>query len=139
MPQDIRHPTDLGLVNDARVATEKIIDVLHGARSSDEKKPRTYRECARRDYLRCAKNKRLGLKVFYKGRKKQLQYVSRNLRSINKLLEEVNLSVLPRGLYRSLLVATEISRQQTQMQRTKRHSISGRFVSLAQPQVRPIV
>jgi transposase, IS5 family len=139
VPQDIRHPTDLGLVNDARVATEKIIDLLHVARSSDEKKPRTYRECARRDYLRCAKNKRLGLKGFYKGRKKQLQYLSRNLRSIKKLLEEVDLGVLPRGSYRSLLVATEVLRQQAEMQRTKRHSISGRIVSLAQPHVRPIV
>jgi hypothetical protein len=139
VPQDIRHPTDLGLVNDARVATESIIDILHAARSSAEKKPRTYRECARRDYLRCAKNKRLGLKGFYKGRKKQLQYLARNLRSINKLLEEVDLSVLPGRSYRSLLVATEVLRQQSEMQRTKQHRISGRIVSLAQPHVRPIV
>lgn len=139
VPQDIRHPTDLGLVNDARAATERIIDILHAARSSGEKKPRTYRECARRDYLRCVKKRRLSLKDFYKGRKKQLQYLARNLRSINKLLEEVDLSVLRPRSYRSLLVATEVLRQQSEMQREKRHRISGRIVSLAQPQVRPIV
>jgi hypothetical protein len=139
VPQDIRHPTDLGLTNDARIATEEIIDILHAARSSGEKKPRTYRECARRDYLRCVKKRRLGLKEFYKGRKKQLQYLGRNLRSIKKLLEEVELSALPNRSYRALLVATEIFRQQTEMQRMKQHSIAGRIVSLAQPHVRPIV
>lgn len=139
VPQDIRHPTDLGLLNDARVATEKIIDLLHAAGSSAEKKPRTYRECARREFLRCAKNKRLSLKEFYKGRKKQLQYLGRNLRSIKKLVEQVDLGVLPRRSYRDLLVAGEIFRQQTEMQQTKRHSTPGRIVSLAQPHVRPIV
>lgn len=139
VPQDIRHPTDLGLLNDARMATEKIIDVLHAAGSTGEKKPRSYRECARRDYLRCVKNKRLSLKEFYKGRKKQLQYLARNLRTIKKLAEDVELRVLAPRLYRTLLVATEVLRQQTQMQQTKRHSIPGRIVSLAQPQVRPIV
>jgi IS5 family transposase len=139
VPQDIRHPTDLGLLNDARMATEKILDVLHAARSTGEKKPRSYRECARRDYLRCVKKKRLSLKEFYKGRKKQLQYLGRNLRTIKKLAEEVDLRVLPPRLYRALLVATEVLRQQTEMQRTKRHSIPWRIVSLAQPRVRPIV
>ena len=139
VPQDIRHPTDLGLTNDARLATGEIIDILHSARNSAEKKPRTYRECARRDYLRCVKKRRLGMKEFYKGRKKQLQYLARNLRSIKKLLEEVELSGLPHRSYRGLLVATEILRQQTEMQRKKQHSIQGRIVSLAQPHVRPIV
>ena len=139
VPQDIRHPTDLGLTNDARVASEEIIDILHAARSSGEKKPRTYRECARRDYLRCVKKRRLGLKEFYKGRKKQLQYLARNLRSIKKLLQEVDLSVLPYRSYRALLVASEVMRQQSEMQRLKQHSIQGRIVSLAQPHVRPIV
>jgi len=139
VPQDIRHPTDLGLTNDARLATEEIIDILHSARNSAEKKPRTYRECARRDYLRCVKKRRLGMKEFYKGRKKQLQYLARNLRSIKKLLEEVELSGLPHRSYRGLLVATEILRQQTEMQPKKQHSIEGRIVSLAQPHVRPIV
>ena len=31
VPQDIRHPTDLGLTNDARLATGEIIDILHSA------------------------------------------------------------------------------------------------------------
>ena len=138
VPQDIRYPTDLGVVNEARVATEKIIDILHAARGSGEKKPRSYRQCTRRDYLRCVK-KRLGLKEFYKGRKKQLQYLARNIRSIKKLLEEVDLSALPRGMYRNLLISTEVLRQQSQMQRERRHSIAGRIVSFSQPHVRPIV
>ena len=53
-PADITYPMDLGLLNDARELTEKVIDVLHEHDERDQKKPRTYREKARRDYLATA-------------------------------------------------------------------------------------
>jgi transposase, IS5 family len=56
-----------------------------------------------------------------------------------KLLEEVDLGVLPGGMYRNLLIATEVLRQQSQMQRERRHRVAGRIVSFSQPHVRPIV
>ena len=139
VPQDIRHPTDIGVLNDAREATERVIDVLHAEREGGQKKPRTYRQNARRDYLNCVKNKRLSLKGFYKGRKQQLQYIARNLRTINKLTAEVGLSALSARVYRSLLIASEVYRQQKQMHESKEHRVEGRIVSLAQPHVRPIV
>jgi len=139
VPQDIRHPTDMGLLNDAREATEAAIDVLHAERTDGSRKPRTYRHNARRDYLRCAKNKKLTRKTFRKERKKQLQYLRRNLSHVQQLADEVGLSHLPRSLYRKLLVAGEVERQQRQMHETGTHRTDGRIVSLSQPHVRPIV
>ncbi len=55
-PQDIAYPTDLGLLNKSREITEEIIDELHAADRSG-KKPRTYREIARKNYLKVAQNK----------------------------------------------------------------------------------
>jgi hypothetical protein len=43
-PADISYPTDLGLLNLARVHTEKIIDILYKQiKGKNNKKPRTYR------------------------------------------------------------------------------------------------
>ena len=57
-PADISYPTDLGLLNRARVHAEKIIDILYKPlKNQIPKKPRTYRNLARKDYLliACAK------------------------------------------------------------------------------------
>ena len=56
VPADISYPTDLGLLNGARVHTEKIIDILYKQlKGKTNKKPRTYRNLARKDYLAVAK------------------------------------------------------------------------------------
>ena len=54
VPSDIAYPTDLDLLNQAREKAEKILDEPYapGKRAQGEKKPRTYRQKARRDYLR---------------------------------------------------------------------------------------
>lgn len=58
-PADISYPTDLGLLNGARVHTEKIIDILYKQiPEKKHKKPRTYRNRARKDYLAVAKQRR---------------------------------------------------------------------------------
>ncbi len=58
-PADISYPTDLGLLNRARVHTEKIIDILYKSlKVKINKKPRTYRKIARKDYLAVAKQRR---------------------------------------------------------------------------------
>jgi transposase, IS5 family len=49
-PQDIRYPTDLHLLNDAREKSEDLIDFLYSL-SINIKKPRTYREKARKVFL----------------------------------------------------------------------------------------
>jgi hypothetical protein len=59
VPADISYPTDLGLLNLARVHTEKIIDILYKyLKVKIPKKPRTYRKIARKDYLAVAKQRR---------------------------------------------------------------------------------
>lgn len=68
-PGDISYPTDLGLLNQARKQTEIIIDLIfEQIKGILEKKPRTYREIARKDYLEVAKKLNLSThlsRVFY--------------------------------------------------------------------------
>ncbi len=52
-PADIAYPRDVDLLNQAREAVEKAVDELCG--QTARKKPRMYRRCARRDYLRLSK------------------------------------------------------------------------------------
>ena len=59
-PADVAYPTDLNLLNDGRKKTEAIIDTLHMHRPG-RKKPRTYRQTARRDYLAVAKQRKRGV------------------------------------------------------------------------------
>jgi transposase, IS5 family len=79
----------LGLLNQAREQTEKIIDTLHGyVTETTQDKPRTYRRIARKDYLTVAKQRRVSKKQRRKAIKKQLQYIKRNLASIEKIAGE---------------------------------------------------
>ena len=49
-PADIKYPTDVGLLNEVRKTTEKIIDILYESlKERVKKKPRTDRKKARRD------------------------------------------------------------------------------------------
>jgi hypothetical protein len=83
--QAIRYPTDLSLLNEAREFSEDIIDRLF-EHTPLRKKPRTYRQQARKAYLAVAKKKRPGAKVTRRGIKQQLQYLRRNLGHIETLL-----------------------------------------------------
>jgi IS5 family transposase len=57
--QAIRYPTDPGLLNEARELSERIIDELHAkSNRAQRKKPRTYREIARKAYLSLVKLRR---------------------------------------------------------------------------------
>lgn len=138
-PADITHPTDLKLLNEAREKTEEIIDAMHTPFIGKRKKPRTYRQKARQDYLAIAKQKKPSVRKIRKGIRQQLGYVNRNLKTIDKMASEGLLKLLSRRLYRLLLVSHEVYRQQSWMYHNKCHSISDRIVSLYQPHVRPIV
>jgi transposase, IS5 family len=139
-PADIRYPNDLGILNQAREQTEKIIDKLYdGVKDKIKTKPRTYRRLARKDYLLVAKKRKPSKKQRKKAIKKQLQYVQRNLRSIDKIVNEVGLKVLSSRHYRMLLVITEVNRQQLYMYENSQNRIDDRIVSITQPHIRPIV
>jgi transposase, IS5 family len=74
-------------LNEAREQTEEIIDILYEELDDNEnKKPRTYRNTARKEYLDVAKKRRSSKKQRRKSLKKQLQYLKRNLSHIDRLL-----------------------------------------------------
>jgi transposase, IS5 family len=50
-PADIRFPTDLSLVEEARRKSEALIDLLYEAGDKTAARPRTYRKVARRKFL----------------------------------------------------------------------------------------
>lgn len=139
-PQDISYPTDLNLLNKAREKSEELIDVLFGTGEQPEKnKPRTYREKARKLYLKTAQKKSKSKKEIRKAIKKQLSFLRRNLASIHKLLDNSNSIPLDRHQYKYLLVIHTLFEQQEKMFLEKTHSAAHRIVSIHQPHVRPIV
>jgi len=137
-PQDIAYPTDLNLLNDAREKSEQIIDKLYD-NTKQKEKPRTYRVIARKAYLKTAQKKNKSKKEIRSANKKQLNYLERNLKHINKLLDTYQIIPLDKTLYKYLLVIQEVYRQQKYMHKNRVHSVAHRIVSIHQPHVRPIV
>jgi len=138
-PADIKYPTDLGLLNHARKITEDIIDTLHEPHIGLKKKPRTYRNQARKAYLSVIKQRKTSGKAQRKAIRKQLSYVRRNLKTIEKQVVDTPLTMLSHRQYRRLLVVNELYRQQWEMFQQKQHRIDDRIVNIDQPHVRPIV
>ena len=140
-PADIKYPTDVDLLNQARKTTESIIDILYKSLKDNlDKKPRTYRQNARKDYLKFAKKRKPSVQERREAVKKQLQYIKRNLGHIDNLIDKGgSLQLLSRRQYKNLLVSTEIYRQQDLMWSNNQKRIDHRIVSLTQPHVRPIV
>lgn len=144
VPEDIHFPTDVSLLNKARELTERIIDelwVFHPNRRK-KRKFRTYRKKARKQFLSYAKRLRPSRKHIRRALREQLQYVGRNLRTIEIMKVDVSLSNLAWWLYRRLLVIHELYRQQREHYNsvgTVLRSIPDRIVSIHKPHVRPIV
>jgi hypothetical protein len=137
-PQDIAYPTDLDLLSDAREKSEQLIDQLYNAQLHKEK-PRTYRKVARKRYLQTAQKKNKSKKIIRKAVGSQLRFLSRNLRSINRLLDSYEQIPLEPKEHKYLMVIHTLYEQQKQMFDTRTHSIEHRIVSIHQPHVRPIV
>lgn len=138
-PADIHFPTDLGLLNEAREKLEAMIDTLHEPMVGRARKPRTYRNQARRDYLNAIKNKKLKKNALHKAIGKQLRYVERDLKIVERLLKmEVAGSLNARQLQNLQTIET-LYKQQKTMHDRKSHRIEDRIVSISQPYVRPIV
>jgi IS5 family transposase len=138
-PADIKYPTDLSLLNEAREKTEKMIDALYNSELGLAKKPRTYRRLARRDYLRIAKQRRPHFKAIRRAIGKQLCYLRRNLDTIDSLLKLAGHGKLNNRQQRELATIRALFEQQQEMFKTGSHRIDDRIVSISQPHVRPIV
>lgn len=139
VPADIRYPTDLSLLNEAREKTEAIIDILYEPLRGRIDKPRTYRKVARNDYLATAKMRQPRKKQLRRALRKQLGYVRRNLKNIEQLEKYYMESPLTLRQALELVTIKKLYRQQKYMYDHKTHSVEDRIVSISQPHVRPIV
>ena len=141
--QAIRFPTDLGLLNEARELSERIIDELHvHSRCPQKKKPRTYREVARKAYLSVAKLKHPSNKRRRVGIRQQLQFLRRNLSHIEAMLTDYPYGTplpLPNWLLRRYWVLPHLFEQQYKMYTTHTRRCDDRIVSISQPYIRPII
>ena len=131
-PADIKYPTDIGILNDAREKTEKIIDKLYEEiKEKRKEKPRTYREVARKDYLAIVKERSVSKKERRKGIKKQLQYIKRNLSHIEKMIEEgAKLEKLTKKEQEQLVTIGKVYEQQLEMYKKKTDKVENRIVSV---------
>jgi IS5 family transposase len=138
--QAIRYPTDINLLNEAREISESLIDDLYKL-SDLNKKPRTYRQNGRRDYLKIVKNKRPSIKMRRRCIREQLQYIRRNLGYISTLLDCVGCLPFPlkHKKQRQYWIIQHLYEQQSGMHKDKRRKCDDRIVSISQPHVRPIV
>jgi len=135
-PADIRYPTDLSLLNEAREKTEAIIDRLYKEQEGKTKKPRTYRRKARKQYLLVAKSRKAKTKQIRKAIGQQLRFIKRNLNHIERMKANTELSAKEA---KTLSVLKKLHQQQQYMYEKKVHSVENRIVSIAQPHIRPIV
>ena len=135
-PSNIRYPQDFSLLNEAREKLEKMIDFFHET-FHPWKKPRTYREVARKDYLELAKSKKRTEKKIRATVRKMLGYVKRDLGYLERYME--NGYALPEKFINNYLVILELYRQQKYMYDNKVKRVENRIVSISQPYIRPIV
>ena len=141
-PQHVGYPTDTVLLHQGRLYSEELIDRLYLGSDLWDKKPRTYRRVARKQYLAFAKKRNPIKREIARTRAKQLRYLRRNLGHINRMLDELEQSgqQAPWKLkhWHLLWVLQELYRQQQLMHGGGHKRIDHRIVNIAQPYVRPI-
>ncbi len=137
IPENIKFPTDVGLLNDVR---ERLVENIKRIGKKVGKQYRTYCRLGRKVYLNYAKCKRKTKKQVQKARKQILQYVQRNLGQIKDALEKAGREgVREIGIiWGRLGTAKKIYEQQYEMYKEKKKRIKDRIVSFHRPWVRPI-
>lgn len=134
-PADIAYPQDINLLDQAREKLERTVDEI--CEAAGQKKPRMYRRCARRDFLRLSKSKKRSAKMIRASIKKQLRYIRRDVGYLVRLVQSgVRLTEKQAD---GLNLVTMVYEQQRMTRESGTHSVPRRIVSLSQPWVRPIV
>jgi len=141
VPDDIPYPVDLRLLDESRETTEKVIDELFKQLQGKFcRKPRCNRDKAHNLFLAIIKKKKPRREEIREAKCFQLNEISRNLKAIDGMIHcGAVLSALGSQLYRKLLDASEVYRQQQEMYDTDSRRIDDRIVNLSKPHVRPIV
>lgn len=137
---EVKYPTDLDVLNDARELTERLIDKL--CLLSGSSKPRTHRKEARGKFLSVVKKRRKSKNEIRHGIKQQLGYLGRNIISITNILSGSSTSFYDRLTPKErqwVGTAIKVYQQQKRMYDTNTHQCPNRIISVYQPHVRPIV
>ena len=137
-PADIRYPTDLSLLNECRENTEQMIDELWENTGHNGHKTAYSRKKARAKYLSVAKQRKPRKNRIKQAVREQLEYVIKNLETIDRLMAETGRFMSPKRQSR-LETIRKVVRQQQEMLESRSHSVDNRIASLRQPHVRPIV
>jgi hypothetical protein len=138
-PADIRYPSDLSLLNEARGNLEEMIDELWHLTDRVGHKTDYSRKKARNGFLAMTKQKQPRHAKLRKEIRYQLDCIIKNITTISDILLVHGLEVLKEKRIARLLIICELHRQQQQMYKDKTHSVDNRIVSLRQPHIRPIV
>lgn len=134
-PVNIRYPQDFSLINESRVKLEAII--IRFCKVYGLTRPRMYRKEARKNYLALAKTKKRSTKKIRATIRKQLSYVNRDIKYLEKFMFD---GYAPnKKEISTLLIIYKLYEQQNYMYKNKVHSVPDRIVSIAQPWLRPIV
>ena len=136
--QEIKYPTDHDLLNDSRIISERVIDFLSDALSLEENHEHTDEKLVRL-FLNLSKKRKKSKKDIRRCSKQQLQYLRRNFKTINKLLDKFDSLPLPAKLLKQYWVIQHVFTQQSYMYENNIHRCDNRIVNIHQPQVRPIV
>jgi transposase, IS5 family len=137
LPENIKYPNDVGVMNDAR---EWLVKKISEIGQAIGKRYRTYRRAARKAYLCFSKKKRKTKKEIARAKKQMLQYVRRNIEQLSDAIKHAGrVGLVGLGeIGASLEIARKIYAQQHEMYRTKSHQVKERIVSFVRPWVRPI-
>ncbi len=134
MPEKIRYPNDIGLLNDVR---EWTVGLLKGVVKGTGDKIRTYRRVARKIFLNFSKSKSRTNKKIQRTKKQMLQFVRRNLDQLKGRVGELDY-LIQKEVEKRLVVAEKIYEQQKQMYVEKTQRCEERIVSWWREYIRPI-
>ena len=137
-PSNIKYPTDVGLLNEAR---EWLVKHIKEISKRIGRWTRTYRINARNEYLNFSKKRKKTKKTVREAKKKMMQYVKRNIKQLEDLLMELKKRRIEvkEVIVRKIEIVKKIFEQQRDMYRRRSHIIKDRIVSFSQPEVRPMV
>lgn len=134
-PQNITYPTDLKLLNAEREKAEQIIDGIFDRSKHSFKKPKTYRIKARKDFLNVSKKKRKSRNAIRTAVGKQIRYIRRDLKHIDRLLATYANNPLRKKNRKCLETIRKIYEQQNYMYVNRIHTVEDRIVNLMSAQL----
>ena len=141
-PADIRYPTDISLLNEARENTEEIIDILEPLQPLNRAQRRQQmkeRKKARGKFRSITKQRNPGKRKISAAIGSQLKQLWKNIERISAIMLNHGTGGLEEKHLQRIMTICGLYRQQLYMWQNKTHKCENRIVSLRQPHIRPIV